>query len=247
MENRVSQFFLVLQEFNFKIHPQIKILDLGCGNGDMVDSLRKMGYVNAFGCDIQFKDGLQTLSLEKRGIISKISFDPYKLPFENNYFDIIISDQVFEHVKDYNSTISEINRVLNSEGVCLNFFPSRYRIIEPHVKIPLATIIRSRFWLSFWAFVGIRKKSQKGMCYREVSNANWKYLNTKTTYLKKHEIRNYFNKHFQQTIFAEGQFIKHNRSSKLLHRLCLYFPIIASLYSTFKGRVVLARTKRIKS
>lgn len=52
-----------------------------------------------------------------------------------------------EHVLDYPSTVAEMRRVLKPGGCCLHIIPSRHVPIEPHVFVPLATILRSEFWL----------------------------------------------------------------------------------------------------
>ena len=49
-------------------------------------------------------------------ILRVISENPYRIPFDDNTFDIVFSDQVFEHVQDYPTAISEIKRVLKPTG-----------------------------------------------------------------------------------------------------------------------------------
>src|SRR3989344_1721611 len=40
-----------------------------------------------------------------------------KLPFKNKFFDVVISNQVIEHVNDPEKHVQEINRVLKDKGV----------------------------------------------------------------------------------------------------------------------------------
>jgi hypothetical protein len=54
------------------------------------------------------------------------------------------SNQVFEHVMDYPTTLREIHRVLTPGGAFLHIFPSRYKFIEPHMLVPLGGVLRSR-------------------------------------------------------------------------------------------------------
>jgi SAM-dependent methyltransferase len=42
--------------------------------------------------------------------------DAKKLPFKDNTFDFIICSEVLEHIIDYQSALSEINRILKPEG-----------------------------------------------------------------------------------------------------------------------------------
>lgn len=59
-----------------------------------------------------------------------------KLPFDDKSFDIIISNQILEHVKDQGMHLSEIKRVLKMEGIVYLATPNRYWIIEPHYHLP---------------------------------------------------------------------------------------------------------------
>ena len=42
--------------------------------------------------------------------------DAKKLPFKDNTFDFIVCSEVLEHIIDYQSAISEINRILKPQG-----------------------------------------------------------------------------------------------------------------------------------
>ncbi len=77
---------------------------------------------SVFGCDLNFKESPHVSYLQERHLIRLINQNPYRLPFEDKTFDIVISNRVFEHVKNYSSSLSEINRVLKPGGVSLNIY-----------------------------------------------------------------------------------------------------------------------------
>lgn len=52
-----------------------------------------------------------------------IEADVTNLPFENNYFDLILSGHVIEHIEDENKILSEFNRVLKDDGMIFLSFP----------------------------------------------------------------------------------------------------------------------------
>lgn len=63
-----------------------------------------------------------------------------KLPFEDKFFDLVITNHVIEHVGDYENQINhlkEISRVLKKDGILYLAVPNRWRLIEPHYKLPL--------------------------------------------------------------------------------------------------------------
>jgi ubiquinone/menaquinone biosynthesis C-methylase UbiE len=62
--------------------------------------------------------------------------DAMNLPFKDNTFDLIICNQVYEHVPSAERLISEIYRVLNEEGICYFGAVNKYDIIEKHYKLP---------------------------------------------------------------------------------------------------------------
>lgn len=67
------------------------------------------------------------------------------LPFKDNYFDIVISNQIIEHIKDKNNHINEIYRVLKKDGVCYLATPNKYYFLEPHYRLPFLSILPRKF------------------------------------------------------------------------------------------------------
>lgn len=180
----------------------LSILDLGCGKGALVAHLRQQGH-DAYGCDIAGSDASNFVpDPQSGGILRAILLDPYRLPFDDNQFDCVVSAQVLEHVIDYDSTFREIHRVLKPGGISLHVFPSRYSFIEPHVFVPLATLVRNRAWLYFWALLGVRNQFQKGKDACEVTRLNYQYLHAHTNYPTRAEIRKH-GRHFSEQAFRE--------------------------------------------
>lgn len=62
--------------------------------------------------------------------------DPYPLP--DNSFDVVISNQVFEHVANLEALVREVARVTRAGGWGLHVFPAKWRPIEGHMNMPIA-------------------------------------------------------------------------------------------------------------
>jgi SAM-dependent methyltransferase len=239
----------MLKELGSEIQPDSLILDFGCGEGWAVYQFRKQG-LQAFGVDIENSYESVQKQCKEEGLIRAdaeifhtIDMNQYKIPFEDDTFDFVISDQVFEHVQNYPQAIAEIKRVLKPGGSSLHVIPSRYHPIEGHVFVPLATIFRGHRYLAFWALLGVRNSYQKGLNWKEVADLNYGYLRNCTTYYKKSKIRRLFASQFGHVSFVEGVFIKHHhgRIHSYLYPLVKRFPAITLLFSTLHSRVVFVR------
>lgn len=230
----------LIHELGIKMKPGATVLDLGCGNGAVVNEFRRLGY-ESFGCDFVFKEGPDVQSLHEDHLIRFIEREPYRLPFANDSFDLVLSDQVFEHVKNYDETLAEIRRVLKPGGVSLNFFPSRYTPLEPHVHVPLATIIQARWWLAMWATLGVRTQSQRNMSMREVVEANHVYLTNQTNYLSRSAIARFVSTHFEEHCFCESSFLKVSSRGRIIHKLDRFLLVLNRAYGLLRARVLLFR------
>jgi SAM-dependent methyltransferase len=117
--------------------PGKKVLDYGCGAGVIVQKLRASG-IDANGCDVFYEGGdysSQVASgLIAGGIIKRMDDDI--IPFDDAIFDLVINNQVIEHVPDLDVVLAEINRVLKPGGKVLSLFPDRGVWREGHVGIP---------------------------------------------------------------------------------------------------------------
>jgi ubiquinone/menaquinone biosynthesis C-methylase UbiE len=106
-------------------------LDIGCGSGKMTINLArrfKLNSNNIYGVDkssfYEKKDWNRKLLKHKFNF--KIIGKKNKLPYKNNYFDLISTFNVLHHVEDLDSMLKEINRVLKH---------NKYFVIREHDNI----------------------------------------------------------------------------------------------------------------
>jgi SAM-dependent methyltransferase len=223
------------------------ILDLGCGKGKLVDWLSAQGH-DAWGCDFagsSVSDFEADLAADDR--LRPIQPQPYRLPFDDGMFDCVVSSQVLEHVKDHESTFREIHRVLKPHGISLHTFPSRHVFIEPHVKVPLASVVRNRAWLHFWAWAGIRNPYQAGKPAADVARLNYDYLHAHTHYLTREQLlrhaKRFFVAAFREDIFflPGAEETKQRSLKKRLFVLLGGDRLRIRLYGTFVMRALYLR------
>src|SRR5881394_3486410 len=89
-ERTANWLLCVLKRLGHPAGPGTRVLEIGCGNGEMVNALRDRG-IEAFGCDLQFKQGPKTAALHDAGLLKLIELRPYRLPFDNASFDVLMS------------------------------------------------------------------------------------------------------------------------------------------------------------
>jgi len=58
-------------------------------------------------------------------------------PFPDGYFDIIVANQVFEHVAHLDAVAAELSRLLGVGGRLLTLYPARFKVVEPHYRLAL--------------------------------------------------------------------------------------------------------------
>lgn len=119
-----------------------RILCLGCGGGTDVDELQKNGFHKTFGIDISWR--CQWWETHDGDPEALFVADGRSLPFEEQYFDVIISLGVIEHVgaiggtgdlyQDYeeerNRFVAEALRVMKKEGKLILACPNRTFLVD---------------------------------------------------------------------------------------------------------------------
>jgi ubiquinone/menaquinone biosynthesis C-methylase UbiE len=106
------------------------VLDVACGVGYGSYYLTKNGAKRVIGVDIS-KDAITYAKAHYTD--SKIKFiarDVTNLPFSDNFFDVIVSFETIEHVREYEKYLSECKRILKKGGIFICSSPNK-RISSP--------------------------------------------------------------------------------------------------------------------
>lgn len=94
---------------------RLRVLDLGCGDGKSIDWFKGCGLdVDWKGLDIE--DSPEAKS-RKRTDGEFRSYNGVDIPFDDSSFDVVFSNQVFEHVRHPETVLREICRVLCKGGI----------------------------------------------------------------------------------------------------------------------------------
>ncbi|PND57589.1 hypothetical protein CRM90_11395 [Mycobacterium sp. ENV421] len=227
----------VLATLGVELPKEAKILDFGCGAGKTVNALRALGFVNASGYDVvegRHREGVDWEHIKEGTVLN------LQLPYEDDTFDLVISDQVFEHVQDQVSVFRELHRITKPGGHGLHLIPTRYVPIEGHLLVPFGGVFQHRWLYKLWAVLGIRTRNQEGLTADEIADDNAFFAIEATRYVPSSCYRVIWKRLGFEHKFAEQEFFDgHVRPSA--RRIGKLGAPAAWLYRTFRGRVVYLR------
>ena len=105
-----------------------KVLDIGTGAGYIAQNIAKhVGEVTS----VDVVDQRQT----KKGF-KFVQVKDESLSFDDESFDVVISNHVIEHVNDHKKHLSEVLRVLKPGGLIYLATPNRLWLFDPHYEVP---------------------------------------------------------------------------------------------------------------
>ena len=99
-----------------------KVLDMSCGNGEVLDWLRQDGYSVRGTNYTKYPDACKSVDIDWE-------VDIYKgLPYRDCTYDCVILLDVIAHLSDHNAAIKEISRVIKPDGYIIVVTPNIMRI-----------------------------------------------------------------------------------------------------------------------
>lgn len=112
---------------NLNTNQGLKLLDLGCGQGHFTDKIKKE-FINfdVYGLDYSISAIYYANSNFKD--IDFIVADAYHPPYTDEYFDVIVCNNIWEHVPDPLNLLRAVSRILKPNGLLIISTPSRYRL-----------------------------------------------------------------------------------------------------------------------
>ena len=119
-----------------------KLLDCGCGIGLSLYYLSQF-YPNSVGVETDKSNyKIAKNQFQKLKCKTKIKiYDGKRLPFPDNYFDIVTSIEVWEHAVKTQVMLKEIKRVIKPDGVLHITTANKLWPIEPHYKLPFLSYL----------------------------------------------------------------------------------------------------------
>lgn len=116
--NLTKTYFNYLKSVLSKISFNDNILEIGCGNGFLLNFLFELGYKNVFGVE----PSNNAVKKVNKNIVENIKVDIFKKNlFKEDYFKFIFFFQTFDHISDPNGFLEECYKILKKGGYILSF------------------------------------------------------------------------------------------------------------------------------
>lgn len=197
-----------------------KVLEIGSGAG-AYSSLFALKGAQITAIDITLDRVISTA--RKLSILSdayrccSMQANAEQLPFASNTFDIVYSNGVLHHTHDTEKSISEIHRVLNSNGIAVIMLYAKHSYL---------------YWVNLFLIKGLlfgqifRGKNWLGAVTEWMSNDKQKVFNPVTKVYSHKQLRRMFS-NFQNVEIRKGGFV--------FDQLPLIGPLISKVLSRYTG------------
>jgi SAM-dependent methyltransferase len=110
------------------INASTRFLEAGCGNGLYAAQILKRFKAQIEAFDIEFPRVAEAQGAVPHALVARGE----ALPYPDNYFDVIFSNEVIEHVENDAQFAAEMVRVLRRGGKLAIFCPNRWYPVEQH-------------------------------------------------------------------------------------------------------------------
>lgn len=106
-----------------------RVLEVGCGLGVYVEQLRAFTPA-VFGLEYDFERAVEAGRRNPPSLVVCAAGE--HLPYPDNSFDTVLSNEVVEHVQDDRAAVAEMVRVARPGGRIIVFCPNRWYPVETH-------------------------------------------------------------------------------------------------------------------
>ena len=123
------EIILKLIKKNFLGRQDIKILEIGCSGGPLLNLLISQGYSHVVGID-NSKEAIRRC--KERGFKKVFLMDGAEPNFNSEQFDVIIASDVLEHIQNDKRAVKRWEGILRKGGIVICFVPALRALWSKH-------------------------------------------------------------------------------------------------------------------
>lgn len=233
--------------------PATRILDFGCGAGRLVESGLASG-LDISGADVFYAGSDARHDAARSGLLGSAIREIHngRIPFDDASFDLVVNNQVMEHVEDLDAVLAEIHRVLKPGGTLLSLFPSKDVFREGHIGIPFSHWMKkgSRFRLLYtWALrsLGLGTWKDQAPTCRQWAIDKLAWIDAHTRYRSRREIiaayKRYFNIEFRESDYIRFRLLDRPGRTALAQMAGLPWasPLACAIFRKLAFLVIVSR------
>ena len=162
------------KEFLSKLDKNIKILEIGCNSGGQLALLKRAGFNNLFGIEINKK----ALRIAKESKEFNVMYgSALDIPYEKDFFDLVFTSYVLIHIhpKDLQKVIREAYRVTKKYIWGIEYFSEKCE--EVNYRGYGNKLWRNNFLNTFLSeYPALKVIKTKELPYRKDPNSDMMYL-----------------------------------------------------------------------
>jgi SAM-dependent methyltransferase len=131
--------------YRFLVRPGLRVLELGCGEGDLLGSLEP-----AEGVGIDFSEAMIDIARRKHPVQRFVVADAHNLPDLNSVFDVIVLSDLLHDAWDVQGLLSGLQRFCHhGTRVVINFYSRLWELpLAAAARAGLARPVLKQNWLT---------------------------------------------------------------------------------------------------
>ena len=129
LEGHIDNMFYLFDKNIIAVN-QKSLLDIGCGSGERTIRIAKYFDIHTqytYGVD---SNNRQIAACRKMFNAEVIDLESDSLPYHDNYFDLVVCNQVLEHLKNYKKVLDDMIRVTRERGYIVIGVPNLAHLIN---------------------------------------------------------------------------------------------------------------------